>query len=284
MHPTRAPIVRAHPRPLRQHDALHQDRHADLRRLRRIEAAEFGGRHADDVHRVVVDEDFLPYDIRIAREAAHPVVVTEHDNGMAAVDAVIFFGGKHASDRRFHAEHREVVARHQFGIDPLGLVVDADRRRREATADHFAERFGALLQVLVDGVRMHPRAHVAAVVRTLLIKHHQPIRVFDRQLAQQDLIHQRENRRVRANPKRERQRRDDGKEWIAAQPADGQAQVCRRSSHGCFDVGGRQTVVAGAADLFAGRPSGRHRANRGESDGLFRFRACLAERDDLIGL
>ena len=88
---------------------------------------------------------------------------------MAAVDAIVFFRREHAADRRLHAEHREIVSGHQFGADALRLVVDADRRGGEATADHFGERLGPLLEVLIDWVRMHPHAHVAAVVRALLI-------------------------------------------------------------------------------------------------------------------
>ena len=117
--PARAPIVSAHPRPFRQHYALHQNRHADLRRLRRIEAAKFGGRHADDVHRVVVDEDLLADDVWIARKAADPIVVAEYDDGMAAWSDLVR-GQKRPPSLGTDAEDLKVIARHELAEQRAG--------------------------------------------------------------------------------------------------------------------------------------------------------------------
>ena len=59
-------------------------------RLHRVDPGEAFGRHPDDRHRVVVDENLLADDPRIAREAADPVVVAEHDHWDGPIDLVVF--------------------------------------------------------------------------------------------------------------------------------------------------------------------------------------------------
>jgi hypothetical protein len=61
-----------------------------LRRARGIQTGKPLRRHADDGHRIVVDEDLLADHARIAGEAAHPVVVAKDDDRMTGVDAVVF--------------------------------------------------------------------------------------------------------------------------------------------------------------------------------------------------
>ena len=73
--------------------------------------------------------------------------------------------------------------------------------------------------------------HVAAVVRPLLVEHHQLIGVGHRQLAQQDLVDQREDRGIRADAERQRQDRDDREQRAAPEPADGKAKVVGGQSH-----------------------------------------------------
>jgi hypothetical protein len=65
-------------------------------------------------------------------------------------------------------------------------------------------------------------------VRTLLIEHHELFGVLHRQLAQQDLIDQREDRRVRADAQRQREDGHDRKERAAKQPSHGQLHVVGR--------------------------------------------------------
>ena len=96
---------------------------------------------------------------------------------------------------------------------------------------HFGERLGLLLQVLIERIRVHPRAHVAAHVRALLVEHDQLVRARDRQLAQQDLIDEREDGGVGADAERERQDRDGREQGTAAESAERQAQV-GQDAHG----------------------------------------------------
>ena len=199
------------------------------------------------------------------REATDPVVVAEYDNRMALVDLIVLLRAEHASDGRLHPEHREVVARHHLGVEPFGLVVDADRHFRQPAAQHLAQRFGLLLELLIHRIRMHPLSHVAAVVRALLVEHDELIRSSDRQLAQDHLIDQREDGRVRADTQRQRQDRDDGEQRAPEQAADSEADVVEGKGHqrlrrraecrGCHAGArnGRRIVEA-----CASRPSGAH--------------------------
>ena len=72
-------------------------------------------------------------------------------------------------------------------------------------------------------------------MRPLLVEHHQLLGILHRQLAQQHLVDQREDRGVGADAERERQDRDDGEERAAEQPAQGQPEVVDGLSHGGLD-------------------------------------------------
>ena len=70
--------------------------------------------------------------------------------------------------------------------------------------------------------------HVAAVVRALLVEHHELLRCSHRQLAQQDLVDQREYRGIGPDAERQRQNRDAGKQRVAAKTTQGKAEIgCR---------------------------------------------------------
>jgi hypothetical protein len=141
------------------------------------------------------------------------------------VNLIVLRRVEDAADGRFHTQHGEVVAGDHLGLEALGLVVDADRRRDESPAQHFGERFGAFLEILIDGIRVHPRSHVAAVVRALLVELHELVRVRDGQLPQQQLIQQGEDRGIGADAECQRQDRHGREQRTAAQPAQRQAKI-----------------------------------------------------------
>jgi hypothetical protein len=95
-------------------------------------------------------------------------------------------------------------------------VVDAHGCRGQPAAHHLSQRLGALLEILVERIRVHPDPHVAAVVRALLVEHDQLVGVRDRQLPEQDLVDQRKNRGVGANPERQREDGHGGEQRTAA--------------------------------------------------------------------
>ena len=232
LHPAGPAVVHPQPRPFRRHGGLHQDGHADLRRLRRIDAGKSRRRDADDRHRRVVDEDLLADHVRVARKAADPVVVAQHHDRMPLVDLVVFLRVEDAPQRRLDPQHREVVPGDELRLEPLGAVVDADRGGNEPPAEHLSQRLGLLLVVLVDGIGVHPGAHVAAHVGALLIEHDQLIGTSHRQLAQQHLVDQREDRGVGPDPQGERQDRHSREQRAAAQAANRKAEV-GKARKGC---------------------------------------------------
>ena len=65
-----------------------------------------------------------------------------------------------------------------------------------------------------------------------LIEHHQLVGVLHRQLPQQDLVDQRENRGVGADAKGQREDGDGGEQRIAAQAADREFQIGEEVAHG----------------------------------------------------
>ncbi len=164
LHPARTAVGWVQPEPFRNHRRLHQDRHADLRRQCRIEPGESRGRHAHNVHRIIVHQNLLAQHVWICVESRLPIVVTQHDHRVALENAVVVLRIENPANRRRDSQHGEVIAGYHFGRDALCLVVNAYRRGHQATAEHFGERRSFLLVVLVDRVGMHAGTHVVSVV------------------------------------------------------------------------------------------------------------------------
>ena len=72
---------------------------------------------------------------------------------------------------------------------------------------------------------MHPVAHVAPVVGSPLVEHHQLIGILDRQLAEHELIHQSEDGGVGADTQCQRKDRYGGEQRAAANRAEREAQI-----------------------------------------------------------
>ena len=81
------------------------------------------------------------------------------------------------------------------------------------------------LEILIDRVGVHARAGIAPHVRGVLVEHYELLRVLDRQLAEHDLVEQRKDGRVGADPESQREDRHSGKQAIAAKAAKRQFQV-----------------------------------------------------------
>ena len=128
--------------------------------------------------------------------------------------------------------------------------------------------------VLVDRVRMHPRPHVAAVVRAVLVEHDQLFGSRDRQLPQQDLVDQREDRRIGPDAERQRQDRHGGKQRTPPQSADRKTEVGRDGGHaGCLDGIGAPEVCM--ADVERARASWASASRAMQAVSLRRMRAPL---------
>jgi hypothetical protein len=168
---------------------------------------------------------------RVASEPIDPIVVSEHDDGVPAIDLIVFLRAENAAESRLDAEHREEVSRDHFGVDALGLVVDTDGCGHEPPAQHLLQRLRLLLEVLIERIRMHPRPHVAPVVVAFLVEHDQLVGLLDRQLSQQHLVDERENGRVGADAKSQGQDRHQREQRAAAQPADREPEIGQNGSH-----------------------------------------------------
>ncbi len=241
LHPALPSIVHVHPCPIRQHDGLHQDRHANLRRTGGIESTEPGGGDADDGHRVIVHQDLAPDDIAISVEAAHPIVVAEDDVGVAQINAVVLFGAEHAAESGLDAEHREVIAGDEFGADALGLIAQADGSVGEPATENLGERRGLLLKILIDGIGMHAPSHVGSVVGTFLVKHDQLVRILHGQQAEHHLVQQREDGGIGTDAESEREHGNSREQRIAPHGAKSKTQVRQQALHGgLYGVAGRK--------------------------------------------
>ena len=144
---------------------------------------------------------------------------------MSLIHLIVLLGVEHAPERRRDPKQGEVVAGDHFGIDPLGLVVDAHRGRDEAAAQHVGQRLCAFLEVLIQGIRVHPRSHIAPHVRALLVEHDQLLRGGDGELAQKDLVGQGENCGVGADAQGQRKDRHGREEGAAAKSTQREAKV-----------------------------------------------------------
>ena len=86
------------------------------------------GRDADDLEVRAVDRQPLAEHVRIAGEAALPVVVTENDDGRLA-DLRLVLGHDEPSQRRLEAQHAEVSAGHEHAAAAVaGLLAIAQVR------------------------------------------------------------------------------------------------------------------------------------------------------------
>ncbi len=201
----------------RRHHRRHQDRHTDVGRTGRIEAGEARRRDADDVHRIVVDQNLSADDRRIGGEAADPIVVAQDDGRMPAIRPIVRFRRKHPSDCGSDPERLKEVARDELRADPFRAVVDCHRRRRLGSAEDEGEGFGVALEVLIHRVRRRARPDVAAEVGEGRPDHDEALGLAHRQQAEHELIEQREDRRRRANAERKRQQRDGRERRVHAQ-------------------------------------------------------------------
>ena len=152
---------------------------------------------------------------------------------MALVDLIVFGGIEDAPDGRLHSERGEVVARHHFHRDQLGLIVV--ERERDALghllAEDLGKRLGSLLIVLVDRIGIRAFAVAAPHVGASLGEHHQGVRILDGQQPQDQLIHQREDRGIRADAQREREHRDQGEQGTPPQGPQSKLEVDEDSAH-----------------------------------------------------
>ena len=135
-----------------------------------------------------------------------------------------------AAERGLHPEHREVGAgdEHAVTVERLPVVreVGAEQPMRRDRRHGLPALEVAEHRVAEDGFAV-PRvvARVRARLGSGRQQAHQPLGLRHGQRSKQQLVEQREDRRVRADAERQRDDRDDRDEGSSAEGAKGQPQM-----------------------------------------------------------
>ncbi len=217
--------------PGRRHLRFHHHRHHHVRVLADDDAVEAWRRDADDGHRRAVEGDGTIDDRRIAGEAAHPVVVTQDRHRISARRLVVVWRQR-AADVRADGEDVEVVPGHELTADALRLSVGHQRERRGKACDDAAEHRRLIAEVAVHRVREGAVVERASLKCAGSVEDHELLRISYGQQAEQQLIGERENRRVRADAERDRQDHDERERRRLQERASRVANVLRQMGHG----------------------------------------------------
>ena len=179
-------------------------------------------RHADNRHRLAVDDDGVTDDRRAGVETRAPVVVAEHHHGGLAGGLVVGRSDQPAQGR-LQAEHLEVAAGHEHAVGVERLPAIRQVRAERPVRGHAREHGLRLLEIAEHRIT-EDRLRAAGVVARLGSRLRagrrqvdQPPRVLHRQGPEQHLVEQREDRGIRANAKPQRDDGHDGDEWRSEQ-------------------------------------------------------------------
>lgn len=187
--------------------------------------AELLRHHADHRVRCLVHEDGLYQDLRVRAEAPTPQVVGE-DHDRPAVWPVLF-GEERAPEGRLHAEDREEARRDPAAHHPLRLSLAGEGDRIGLDRRHVLEHGVALPPV--EEVRR--RGGEAGEPLRRLPDHDQAVRVRVGEPAQEDGVHDAENRCGGADAEGEREEHDGRESRAPAEGAKGEAEVLEN----CFE-------------------------------------------------
>ena len=102
------------------------------------------------------------------------------------------------------SEQWEIVAGDQFSDCNLALRAEAQRKSQAIAGHRAIEDLVLVANILIHAVGERVHAVVAAVVAAAPGEQHDAIGIFHRQQAQNQLIDQREDGGVRADPQRQR--------------------------------------------------------------------------------
>ncbi len=114
---------------------------------------------------------------------------------------------KGSPDRRLHAQDVEIVPTDQLAAHPFGLFAIREAEGHRPAREHARENLVLIPQVLVHRIRETIRRTARRSRKRPLrpVHAHQFLGILHGKHAQQDLIEQSEDRRIRTDPKREAQ-------------------------------------------------------------------------------
>ena len=229
--PDAAPIEQ--PVEIRRRLPLHHRRDPDGGNFAPVDSVEAFRRHANNRHRMRVDENGAPDDVGPAAKVLLPVVVRQHDDRMRVRLAIIGLVQQPA-ELRTNAENREVGAGDDLGADRLSGVLEKQIHGRRGATEDAVEDVGLVVQILEERVRLQvAAAPPVADERALPVQEDELPGIPNREHAKQRLIDQGKDRRVRANAKTDRQQRRQRESAILPQRTKTQTDVAQRSWRSC---------------------------------------------------
>ena len=217
----------------RRHFLLHRKRNPDVRRFADLSAKKLRRRNAHNRIRRRPEGQLLVEHRRIARQVVRPPRVAHHRRRTSALRPVVILGNRSA-DHRLHAQHRKVCPRDKLHVHrlrftaplnkPVHLIDHAERRR------YIGENVIPPLHLAIKRVGVQPAIGKAIADSFIkpIAEQHQLRRFVHRQRFQQHRVHQSEDRRVRTNPKRQRQQGHHRDSRAACHPSQSVVHVLKK--------------------------------------------------------
>ena len=183
-----------------------------------MDAHVFRRRHADDLERRPVEGDGTADDAGVGPERAPPEAVRDHGDG---VRARVLFRHEPTAQHGTNPEHVEIVRAHRLREQALALAALGQRHRRGGPGREAGERVHAT-EVEVVRIRRRPVQRAAEVARE---DGHDLGRPRHRHRAQEQRVHEAEDRGVGADAESERHHGDRGEARMLHEKAHGLAEV-----------------------------------------------------------
>ena len=218
-----------------------RDRADRREQIVRAHVLEIARHHADDGVLDAVQLHRPPDHGGIGAELRAPVRIADNHRGNGGGPVV--FVGEAAAARRRHAEHVKEVARDPAAAQPLRAL---GAGQRVGLLARIGERLEGLRpRAPVEEVR--PRDGDAVALAVDLVRVDEPAGVGQRQRLQQDAVHQRKDRRRRADAEGERHQDDQRERRCLGVRPDRIAHVVPQivEKHGCSDRRPRPARVCG---------------------------------------
>jgi hypothetical protein len=215
---------------LRSRLALHHQRNPQRGHLALVHAVEARRGDAHDGHGVAVDEQLPPDHVGRAAHAVLPVFVRDDDHGVLA-DPQVVGVLDHAAQGGPDAEHAEIGSRDELRVQGLRRRVRRNVHARRRAREHPLEHRVFVLQVAEQGMR-HQVAAAPARAQEVSFPAQQDelLRISHRQEAEEHLVGEREDGRVRPHAQCDREQGDGREAAVAQEAARGVSDVIGEGS------------------------------------------------------
>jgi hypothetical protein len=195
--------------------------------LRAPRVAELGGQHPDHLVTLPVELDPLAERRRLPAEELLPERVRQHRHGVLAVGRIL--ATVELPPVRAHAEEGEELAHRLHPRDPRRLARAGEAQVHAPVRGERLEEVAPRRELL--RVERRDRRFTEIEPGHVQTQRHHPVQLGGRERAQQYAVDGAEDRRVRADPEREREHRDQGEAGALPQRAERVAQVLEKRIH-----------------------------------------------------